>query len=79
LVFFFFLSYSLGKVLDDPEDFIPRPYFGLKGAMPSLLQSLKIVTKATNDEELPSLGEAAFVACAYLGILWSHFQDDFKV
>jgi hypothetical protein len=72
-------SYSLGKVLDDLEDFLPRPYFGLKGVMPNLLQSLKTTTKATEAKESPSLDEAAFMACAYPGVLWLRFQDDFKV
>ena len=72
-------SYSLGKVLDDLEDFLPRPHFGLKGTMPNLLQSLKMTTKATEGEESPSLDEAAFVACAYPGVFWLHFQNDFKV
>uniref|UniRef100_A0A2N9J539 Uncharacterized protein n=1 Tax=Fagus sylvatica TaxID=28930 RepID=A0A2N9J539_FAGSY len=72
-------SYSLGKVLDDLEDFLPRPYFGLKGAMPNLLQSLKTTTKAAEAKESPSLDEATFMAGAYPGVIWLCFQDDFKV
>ena len=68
----------LCKMLDDPTDWIARPYSPFEGGLPLLFHFLKNETISCYRDAPWSEEELSFVACAFTSHLQAHFQDDFK-
>ena len=68
----------LSKVLDDPIDWIARPYPTLEGGLPPLFTSLES-TLASHCRDTPwSKEEHSFVACAFPSHLQACFPDEYE-
>ena len=65
-------------MLDDPIDWIARPYSTLEGGLLPLLHSLKNETISCYRDAPWSDGEPSFLACAFTAHLQACFQDDFE-
>ena len=68
----------LCKVLDDPTNWIARPYSPLKGGLLPLFHFLKNETVSCYRNAHWFEGQLPFVACDFTSHLQAHFQDDFE-
>lgn len=68
----------LYKMLDDPTDWIDRPYSPIEGGLPSLFHSLKTEIVSHYRDSSWTEEELSFVASASTSHLQAHFQDDFE-
>ena len=59
------LNSFLSKVLDDPIDWITRPYSALEGRLPILFTSLESISISRYRDSPWSEEELSFVACAF--------------
>ena len=55
----------LSKVLDDPTDWIAKPYSALEGGLPPLFTSLESISVSRYRDTSLSEEELSFIACAF--------------
>ena len=68
----------LSKMLDDPTDWIARPYSTLEGGLPSLFTSLENIFVSHYRDTPWSEEEHSFVACAFSTYLQARFQEEYE-
>ena len=66
----------LSKFLDDPTNWIARPYSALEGGLPLLFTSLESISISRYRDTPWSEEELSFVACAFPSHLQARFQDE---
>ena len=68
----------LSKVLDDPTDWIARPYSALEGGLPPLFTSLENISVSRYRDTPCFEEELSFIACAFPSHFQARFQDEYE-